>query len=222
MALVTMGGAPVLKARIEEPLAGFWVADVEVDTFETLEGAQTISFGDDVSFAGQVWRGGVEQGRWLGRIVAGSATRATVELDAKNYLGASVSTILGDVLAATGDTLAPSSDSSVLAGLFPRWHRARGSAAKALQRLSDGLGVNVRGLRSGDVFFGSETYPDFQIEDTIEIDRYPQRGMVVLAPALPLLLPGITFEDRRVSYVVTTSTAHGLRQQLWFDDGGTN
>jgi len=212
----TINGRPLLVAHIQEPAEGFWVADVAADA-DDLTGAVTMSI-EGVEFIGSVYRGGGDAGRWKGRIVGGSAARSTATLAAKYYLGATVSTIVADILSATGDTLDGSSDSTVLSGVLARWHRSEGSAGKSWTAIASAAGACVRSLRSGALYFGALSYPD--IEDPsgiVEVDRVPQSGSRLYGLDAPNLAPAVTFRDRRVSYVSTMLTPGMLRQRLWFD-----
>ena len=67
----TFNGLSLLRCRLEEPRTGIWTADVEVDSETDITGAAALDL-DGTAYTGTVYRGGLDSGRWLGRIVGGA------------------------------------------------------------------------------------------------------------------------------------------------------
>jgi len=217
MASVTLNGASVLRADIHEPLAGLWHADLEVDTDEAPTDPLTLDFEDgSVTFTGATYRGGLEQGRWHGRIVGGVGGMATA-VEAQYYAGATFGTILTDALTVGGETLDSDSEAAVTGHLRARWQRAQGRVADALWTVLGAFGDTYtwRMTRAGEVLVVADTWPALSFQHQ-EIDRSPSSGEVVIAPLLaPELRPGVTFGADRVGYVLTTLRPGKLRQHYW-------
>ena len=89
MAAYTLNGLPIISASVYEPRDGNWTADLEVDTAEDITAGSAVAMSlGDAAFAGSVYRGGVESGRWMGRIQGGSGGLLAT-LAPKNYGAAS-------------------------------------------------------------------------------------------------------------------------------------
>jgi len=211
----TLNGASLIDAQVYEPRVGCWTADVEVDSDETFAGSVTLALGS-VSLVGTVFRGGLEGGRWVGRIVGG-AGGLSATLPPKNYAGATLQHVVDDIIRESGETLAAAS-ASLTGEVRVNWHRTRGPAGHALQAVADELSVPWRMTRAGTILLGAQTATELDTE-TVEILERPDVGAMVVAPAEdPELLPGVLFGGREVSYVATVVEAGKLRQELWFDD----
>jgi hypothetical protein len=221
-----LNGLAILEAQLLEPRIGNWTADVEIDVEETFDAdelgegiAVTIEFGA-VTFTGAVHRGGLESGRWIGRIVGGAGGLATT-LEPKNYAGVVLADVVDDLMTGSGETLASDSD-DLSTYTVAHWHRTRGPASHALQAIADELGVPWAVTRAGTVRIGPETALELDV-DTLEVLGRPDTGSVVLAPeADPDVRPGQLLEGRQISYVATLVESGRIRQEVWFDDSASS
>jgi len=225
MPSASLGNLRVLSARIHEPRQGIWHATVEVDSSVDVTGRQTLTDESGaVTWVGTVARGGVDEGRWRGRLVGGAARLGTspatlgAELPAKFYAAVRLGTLLGDVATETGETLSSTiSKSDVLDHERPHWQRAQASAGALLSRICDLLGGGHvwRLDRAGEILIQIDAYPALAVLGH-EIDRDPLLGQRVFAPnGGPTILPGVTFGDERVERVLTDISEGGLRQTYW-------
>lgn len=215
MTTASLAGQTVLRADVHEPRSGCWHADVEADTAVDITGRQTLALAGE-TWSGTVLRGGVESGRWFGRLVGGAGGLAT-ELEAKYYVTTPASTLLADLTADTGETLDAAILAAVLAWQSARWQRTQGRAADALSALVAAMSATYvwRLTRAGALWLGEDTYPDLTMA-AVEVQRRPQFGDVLVAPTLaPTLRPGVTFAGARVDYVQTSWTAGRVRQRAW-------
>lgn len=212
----TLNCYPLLQAVIIEPEVGRWTASVELASEEEPEDPITLSFDDgQVELVGAIHRGGVESGRWLGRIVGGMGG-LSVELGAKAYRAMPMQVALDDILRETGETLAATS-LSLLPYTCPHWHRQVGYGARAISELVAKLGMSWRVLRDGTVWVGTETYPAIA-EDAVwtELHAFPDLGMTEIAPGeAPLVRPGLTWDGISTGTVVTRLDSGVLRQEVW-------
>lgn len=222
---VAANGAPLLKATISESLYGFWIADIEVDSLEDLTGPIVLDI-EGITFTGAIFspggrdRSGVESGRWIARIVGGAAGMGTA-VGAKNFNGVNVRGLIDELLAAAGETLdVDASDSTILIRPMAKWHRIATTAGNALAELLDEVSSSARMQRNGQVKIGVESFAALDIDTKTDriISETPDMNRQLFAPLQPVIIPGVTIEDRRVSYVLTTVTGGGLRQEVWYED----
>lgn len=205
----------LLTALVTEPLVGRWVANVEVASEVEPTDPVTLSFeGGEVELVGAIHRGGVESGRWLGRIVGGTGGLSTT-LTAQAYRAMPFSTILSAIMADTGETLSTTS-TSLLTRYAPYWHRVSGrSALESLASLAEAVELTWRVLRDGTVWIGAETWPALDCQWS-QVHALPDLGMAEIAPAGgPLVRPGVTWDGQHVGAVVTRLESGSLRQEVW-------
>jgi hypothetical protein len=226
--LNTLNELTILSATINEPRAGVWHADVEVDlNGGVIEGDAVLDV-DGSRFVGTVYRGGVEQGRWHGRLVGG-AGRMGAGVPAKFFRSTTVLEMVEELLSADParkEKLAASSATNLRDVQVAQWARAVGRAGEALWKIVDFLNAGGaadyawRVTRAGEVLVAADSFPafEFSAEPTL-IEESPREGAASLAPAgSPELVPGVTYGGRRVSRVVTTLASGGLRQRYWVED----
>jgi len=217
----TINGKSIISCDLSEPLAGIWTAVVDVDSEEPIAGAVTLVI-DGVTWKGTVSKGDYHAGRVHMQVVGGAGKLAT-KLDTKHYKGATLGSVVNDLMRETGETLSATSDRRVNSHAVARWSRPAGKASVALKQVSDELGLVWRVLRDGTVWLGSDEWAEAKTAHD-EIDKSPGRDALLIAPEAPHLLPGVTFAGKRVSRVTTTTRdGGGLRQELLFEsaNGGS-
>lgn len=212
-----IGGSPLIKATLMEPLYGVWTVDVEVDESETdYTGAQTINI-ENVIFEGTVVDGGIFQGKWIGRLAGGANGLGTI-VEAKHYRGTSIRGLVDDLNNKTNEVLdLDNSDSAVVNREVPVWQRERGRAGAALAHIVDDIGSTASILRSGLLRLGSPATPD-TVETTPDqlLLTLPERRMSTFGVQTPQFKPGDVHELGTASYVITNMDPKGIRQQVWF------
>jgi len=217
MTAYTLNGLPIISASVYEPRDGNWTADLEVDTAEDITAGSAVAMSlGDAAFAGSVYRGGVESGRWMGRIQGGSGGLLST-LAPKNYALVTLSAVLSEIASAASQALA--SDSMDLSAYqVANWQRTAGAAAHAVQDIADELGVPWRITRAGELRLGQASFAELD-SSQIEIVADPAIGSAIYAPdADPVIQPGVLIDGRPVSYVSTLLSAGQLRQEIYFDD----
>lgn len=214
MSTATIGGLRVLSLRITES-TGAWLAELEADGDALPDGAVLDVAGE--KWTGTAWSADVYAGRLRATIVGGAGGLAT-ELDAKSYRGAAYGAILADVLTKSGET-ASSSSVDLSSSVAPAWTRTAGRVDQALDELAAGLALTWRVLRDGTIWFGSDAWETVS-PDYVLISRDPAQRIDLIAPKVPIVRPGQSFDGHHVDRVVTTIGGPGLRQEIWWSEAG--
>lgn len=212
-----LAGASVLRGRLTVPLNGAWLADLDVDAAEAPSGSVVLTVGGS-RWVGTVHRGGVAAGRWSGRVVggAGGLHRA---VPARAWQGLQPARgLLVELLGEVGEALAPTSTAEVSANV-PRWTRLATTADRALADLAGYLGCRWRVRPEGDVWVGIDAWGavEFAEGSLVElIDEDPRSGAAVYVLPEARVLPGMTFEGRRVGGVVYDLDGARERATVWW------
>lgn len=223
MALVEMNGIGVVAAEFSLPRLRAWHVDATVNTADAslVTGAVTITILD-----GQLTMRG--RGKVVGdyldtvrvRVVAGAGGLAR-EAAPRYYQQTTLRIVVGDLLRAAGETLAASSDQTILNTLLGAWTVKGGTVADALELLLSPLGASWRMLADGSFWCGRETWPDAGVEVTVE-RRDSARHQLQLSMEAPLLLPGTTLNGEHVSYVEHNVTSDGVSSRVWLELDGAD
>lgn len=220
MSLVTItassGTVEVYEATIVRPLVGVWHADLDVDSSITLSGSVTISIADGaLQLVGTVTAGASVAERQRVRVVGGSAGLAKA-LKAHAYDKAQLRVPLYDVLTASGERLATSSDSDVLSTVLPRWTRTAGPASHAMgQLLAKSPSTIWRMTASGAVWIGRNAWPTVSL-DYVTIEDDPARRVMVIASDDPTLTAGVTLDGKRIEHVIHRYAPDSVRTEVWY------
>lgn len=223
MAFATLNGAPVFRGLICIPRVGAWTADVSADKATPITGACTLAIDGGLTLKGAAAASGV----WLDtarlRVVGGAGGLAK-PAKPQHYRQTTLRVVLGDLLGAAGEKLAPSSDGATLGLTLPMWTTARLSVGQMIAALladSRLPATTWRVLPDGTVFVGKETWPDsglVNVTDYQDLAEAPEEGTVELGVEAPRLLPGTTLGGRRVSYVEHRLTGDGARTRVLLED----
>jgi hypothetical protein len=214
MSLVTLAGRPVLEATITLPLRGAWRADLVVASDGEDITGQVALEDNGLIYSGTVVRGGLDHTRWLGRLVggAGGLTRPTIPRPYRDVVAA---VVLADLLLDAGERLSPDSDPDVLTYALPQWLRF-GQVEDALEALVvDKIGVNWRTERGGEIWVGTDTFPEVTLDHVIE-SRSDERRLWTIATERTDLAPGFSFEGQRIVQVSHRLSADSLRSEVSF------
>lgn len=199
--LVTINGTlRAIDARITFPLSGVWVGSFTLDT-ETLPIGPCSIETPGATLMGMVRtdRSGVFRGT-VKLIALGGAGGYGTELKAKGYSGATVQTILADILGEADETLSKTVDATLLARVLPRWNRSASTAGAALAVLLDALGLTWRVLDDGTTWIGMNAWAPITLDhQVIEDDEAHSR--VVIGADAATLRPGYTLDNRKITLV---------------------
>jgi len=210
------GAHDILGGQLNAPIRGPWIARIELDAdapFPT--GTATIVLARDgggapASYVGTITHASTWQGR-AKAVVMGGAGRLLGELAptirSRNYepspFPIKVSTIVEDIASDAGETLAAGVSDALGALIVPRWLRAAGTPATALDALARVLGLGWRTLADGTLWVGVETWP----AATDVAGLYQQNddggpGVIDAAQAASTLVPGTTVLGQQIREVV--------------------
>lgn len=213
----TLGSARIILATVSMPRVGVWHADLELASETAISGRVTFTI-EGVAFTGTVLRGGLDGGRVKAKIVGG-AGMLSKELAAKFYVAPNVRQVLQDILNETGEALSSTADAAILNASLPKWERTKGPASRALVALLDASGATWRILRDGTLWIGKDTFPEANVEHNL-LDEDWINGVTDIAPTAPDLLPGVTFRDRQISYVIHRLESSKLRTEAYVKQPG--
>ena len=208
-----LNGRAVIGGTVYEPSVGVWHAELEVDTLADITGAVTLAL-DGVTCAGVVSRGGIDGGRWLGRLTGGAGKLST-PLAPKSYISCPLALPLGDVLTEAGESADPSSR-SLEAAVVPAWVRSRGLASHALSQIADFTGDIWRITRAGAVFFGAQAFPAQAVAYTLIQDDSANSSLTIAPDASALVEPAAMLDGFAVSYVATSISSSSVRQHVYY------
>ena len=221
MSYITANAAPVSEARLCLPGTGAWHVDLLSPSADAITGACDIDLGGALTLKGTVLTGGVYVESLHLRVVAGKGGWST-PCTAKYYAGASIGTILRDVLGMGGESLSAASDASVLAvvpAAFPTTTGTVGANVRALMNYAP-AGTSWRFLPDGSFWVGPETWPAFG-EDYQVMSEEPRERRVDVGFDVPTLLPGQTVvanagDVLKVNHVETYVSTKVMQARAWW------
>mgnify|MGYP000031043759 FL=1 len=206
MSDLALSGLPVLSGALFVPERGVWVADLVVDTETPPTERVQLTAGDD-RWHGAVLRGGVSEGRWMGRVVGGRGRLSRV-VPPRLYQRLQARPIVEAIMREAGEELA--ADAPGLTGYLQSWTRARGTAAALLSLVLGHLGLAWRALPDGTLT--TAPWPTAAVDASAqELDTDPSTNTTAFAPEGLDLLPGLTSAGRTVRDVVYTLDGPALR-----------
>lgn len=222
MALVTCGGADVLRARLHLPQRGPWFADLTLDTATAPSGRVTIAASGGLSLKGTVTRAGVQLDAAHVRVVGGAGGLGVV-IPAGAWSNAQLRDPLKAALDAGGETASTTISSAISGAVLSTWTHAAQVAAVALDRLAyaagkaTGSSVLWRVLSDGTVWLGAEVWTSATLPAGADVlDRFPSENRVEIGAETPALLPGVNLDQvGKVAAVDHWITSHGVRTDAW-------
>lgn len=224
MSVLTANGSNVLEALGRRRRVGAWRFDLLVDDPEAISGKVTLDVnGGAMTFVGTIVRSAVFIDTDHVQIIAGNAGLNTPGTP-RHYNGTTVGGVLSDLLSDAGEALSLTADTSVLEQPLAAWTTGAVPVATLIGLLlaAGSPGAVWRSLPDGTVWVGNETWPDAGIDSSlyqIFEDSAENSSMLVGCDA-PFLLPGTTFEGRKVSYVedVVGQEGKGVTARIFFED----
>lgn len=212
MADILFNGAPVVRATISMPRQGSWIAQVEVASATAITGRCVIDVGGTL-FNGSIRRGGAWQGTCR-YSVAGGANAMQNVLPSRFYSNVPASIPVRDILTEISQPISSTADNLTM--FLPRWLRMEDRAVTQLQMLLDQAGATWRILGDGSLWYGIDAWPELSAAATV-LDEDPTTGVMDVATDTPIMRPGVTWQGRRVSYVVHRLAPSSARTELWLE-----
>lgn len=223
MSLVTLQSLPVLGLLLTCPVVGAWQAIAEADyqdSRELFEGLLELK-DEKVTYRGTALSAGIVSGVARIELVGGRGGLVRALPTAQHFRDVTVKTLVQALLGAVGEQLDATSTRDVLERRVAFWSFATERASVALSTLADRLGVRWRVLPNGNVWFGTDTFPELDdavVATLLELDRDDAAGNVLLAAESLELGPGVTLAGRRVGRVEHTfGRSESQRATFWTD-----
>ena len=178
--MTTLAGHPVESLTLTVPRVGAWVADVALVDAPALAGAVELVV-DGRAWRGAVHRGGVELGRWTGRVVGGAGGLHAL-LGPAAYADTTLAVVLGETLRDAGESLAASAGD--LTATVARWARVAGLAHHTVADVARAVGYAWRTLDDGSVWAGPEGWAALALGADLDVlEHDPATGRYELAGA---------------------------------------
>lgn len=201
MSAITCNGKPILSGEITHPRKGAWTASLDIVSETILAGRIELkSFDDRWRLIGTAIRAEVFADSLRVFVVAGNGGLAK-QVKAKGYTKAPAKTIVDDLLGEVGEKL---SASAKVPGTLESWTRIEGRADEALTDLVEFLGLTWRVDPTGEVWIGTDTYPEASDPEALTMDSNAASGSIVVASPAPFYVPGVTVQKQKVETVVHT------------------
>ena len=203
--MLIANGAPVIGMQLTLPVSGLWVAALELDSEEEVDGELVLEQeGATQALTGTVLRTGVVAGLCRAEAVGGTGGLAG-DLDARSYRNATARTVFEEILASAGEVYEPSSTRSSMTTSLSYWTRAAGGAKQALWSHPDIIDARWRIMPSGKVWMGVDSWPVAPEFEYTELDRDLSAERVLIAPETLDILPGMQLKNGdRVGRIVYT------------------
>ncbi len=212
----SVNGLPVVGGSLLVPLVGAWTADLVLAGQDVVAGPCTVVIGN-LTLQGAVYRTAVYGGQTRARLVGGAGGwRKPVPAQGYgNPAGVALSTVLGDVAAATGETILVAVDTSI-GNAFARVAFASSVASDVLWQLL-ALGFIPSWRVAPDGVTRTDAWPATPVQTPFTpTDARPDEGTIQIATEdYASWLPGCTFSSPLLD---TTYTSAGVEYR-WGDDG---
>ncbi|TAL29022.1 MAG: hypothetical protein EPN98_21505 [Phenylobacterium sp.] len=225
MALAELNGLPVIRGHIHMPQLGAWTADLVVDTETDVTGAVTLTLDGGLRLVGFAVRGGQFQATEYIRVIGGAGGLVR-QARVQHYRNTTVRAVVSDLVRAAGESLSNTADSSVLALQLLAWTQLAQPVAAALTSIASDRrhagAVAWRVLADGTIWIGRETWPDAGLKapaDYQELVALPSEGWVDLGFEVPRVVPGVSLEGRRLSFVQHSIDGETVRTKAWVAAG---
>ena len=204
-------GASVIEGSLLIPLVGMWTADLYLASDQSLSGSVPVVIGN-LTLQGSVIRSQSYGGQTRVRLVGGAGGWRK-EVGAQGYgsgAGVLLSTVLGDVAQACGESIAIAADRTIGPG-YARW--ADVASDVLWQLLGQGIlaswYVDPKGVTQVKPWPTTTVTTPFTVTD-----QRPDEGVVVVATEdYAAWLPGSTFVSPLVAGTLTNLGAHYIWQK---------
>jgi len=207
---------PVLSATITWTQRGPWVADLVLDAEAGPTGTVVLEEGP-VRLRGTATASGAFAGRASARVVGGRGKLAT-PVQTRQYLGAPLSLVLGDLGADSGESVAVAPTSQAVGGsVLQTWARPAESPARVLDELCAALGTehSWRTTDAGRVEIHRESWPTVTPSRARVLDEDSAAGVLVVDDEALELRPGTTWDGRRITAVQVQWSSGRTRTRVW-------
>lgn len=212
--MLTLNGSPIVEGVVCLPRVGAWHATLRVDAETAPTGRVSIDL-DGTTYSGTIVRSGIRWGAVEVRVVGGAGGLSR-SVPARYYRDVPARIVATDLIRGAGETLATSADPAALGTMLSTWTVAGGSAADALRHLLTTLNTSWRVLPDGTIWIGAETWPTQRLDHEV-VDVSPAEGWSEVWSERLSLMPGVTLDGQRVSYVEHHIAPRRIRTRFWIE-----
>lgn len=219
MAMLALNGVGVSAYTFASPLIGAWHADLTASTNDVTQvtGKQSLSVNDGaLTLVGTATAVGDFADTVRLRFVAGNGGLGKPSTP-KSYQQATVKIILGDLLAAAGETLSNTADASVLATVLSAWTVSNQAVGGSIKRLMAKVGASWRMLADGTFWCGQESWPDAGVDFGVVVQDNAHQQIKVTTEA-PLLMAGQSLGGFHCAYVESEVKPSSVESTIWIGD----
>lgn len=212
----------VIELRLSIPRVGVWHAVASVAVESNAPKSVDLTIGDQLALHGHVVRQGPAFDTQLVDFVGGSGDMGAAA-KARAYRGATVRTVLGDLMSDAGESASGAIPGSVLSRQLDRWSITGGRSVGAeLVALVDAVLEDGawRMLADGTVWIGEETWPASTFTYDI-VSLSPSRRQICVVSDDPFPMPGEAVDGvdwPNLSYVLHEQLNGELRTTMYFED----
>lgn len=210
----SVAGAPIVEGSLLVPSVGVWTADVYLASSNAIAGQVTVQIGN-LSLVGTVYRCQVYGGQARARLVGGAGGWRS-EVQPQGYgspSGVRLSTVLGDLARACGETVNVASDTSIGYG-FARCNQVASDVLWQMvaQGIVPAWRVDVTGITQLTAWPATTIQTPFVVTD-----HRPDEGIVTVATEdYASWLPGCSFTDPTLNGATYMNMAS---HYIWTSDG---
>ena len=221
MALVSLSaagkeGVAVIQAGILLPLTGPWTAEIRAASQELLTGKVQLQLGPTHILVGTIMSASVVEGQLRVRLAAGgrSLTKPSSPSTTPPPRWGWCSRIWPRTWARP---ISARAIRPMLAHQLEHWTTGRMPAGQAVRcLLAKPAEVSWRHLPDGTLWAGRESWPATPVRDAVEVRHFPEDRASELALEDLALMPGTTWQGRRVDYIDMRVTGSGTRATVWY------
>lgn len=207
---LTVNGKAVTRAMFSFPQRGCWTASVRMSAVKDLTGDVRVTLGKQA---------------WLGAVVSSAAHNGATELHVvggagllrecspRFYTSCALKLPVSELLTEAGSRLHAS---STVVGSLSGWVRPKARAADALTTLAP----EWRILADGSAFVGADTWRTVKPKtaDIQVVGGDPVARRIDVAMIEPVVLPGVSWNGRRVTRVDLEVTDDQCRGSVYYAD----
>lgn len=227
MALLTINGVGIISGSILMPLNGVWTGDLVIDQ----PNGNGFSAGTPVAIvaadSGFTINGVVSPARtgdFLDTVhvrVLGGAGGMANDVQPRAYVqpGAFGKDVIAGLMTDSGETLASTSDPTLLNANLAAWAVMAGPTSQALDTLIkfNSPTDHWRFLSDGTLWIGSETWPASS-DEYILINQNPAEGTFDLGVDTPSIMPGVSISGvGNINLVEHQILSDSIRSKVWID-----
>lgn len=190
-----IAGAAITSLQLSHPARGSWSATAQIDADTAPSGRVALEL-PGLTLQGDV----VDAGIWSEtcRVTLCGLLALVTEVPGQHYLTPTGGLVAQQLCAAAGAELDPASDPAAVQQLLSAYQVRRGTLGAALDALCAALATDWTVTPEARVRLGLPTWPEAAPEGAVLLEEVAARRELRLALENAALLPGVTYQGRRI------------------------